>query len=271
MSTQVASKVDISQIEKLIMHGDLSRLNAEQRMSYYRYRCESLGLDPMSRPFDYLELKGKLVLYPNRGGIEQLAKNNKVSLTVTDKNTLNDVFTVYVKAVAHDGRIVEDCGAVTISGLKGELLANAMMKAMTKAKRRATISICGLGMSDETEIETIPGAKTMRAPELVMRERPPETIAKIAPDITKDIAKIIPEGNAIIQHMAAKYDADIAGDVVIPHGSMKGKKLRDFSHDEWRSYIVRVQEALQHTDMPEENREEAIAVIDLIEGYIGHQ
>jgi hypothetical protein len=32
------------------------------------------------------------------------------------------------------------------------------MKAETKAKRRVTLSICGLGLLDETEIETIPGA-----------------------------------------------------------------------------------------------------------------
>ena len=42
-------------------------------------------------------------------------------------------------------------GVVSIAGLKGEALANAMMKAETKAKRRATLSICGLGWMDEVE------------------------------------------------------------------------------------------------------------------------
>src|SRR5690606_24912460 len=37
-------------------------------------------------------------------------------------------------------------------------LANAYMKAETKAKRRVTLSICGLGWLDETETETIPDA-----------------------------------------------------------------------------------------------------------------
>ena len=46
-------------------------------------------------------------------------------------------------------------GAVPIAGLKGEEFANALMKAETKAKRRATLSICGLGVLDETEVETI--------------------------------------------------------------------------------------------------------------------
>jgi hypothetical protein len=30
------------------------------------------------------------------------------------------------------------------------------MKAETKAKRRVTLSICGLGLLDETEVETVP-------------------------------------------------------------------------------------------------------------------
>jgi hypothetical protein len=38
-------------------------------------------------------------------------------------------------------------------------LANALMKAETKAKRRVTLSIAGLGWLDETELETIPQAR----------------------------------------------------------------------------------------------------------------
>jgi hypothetical protein len=45
-----------------------------------------------------------------------------------------------------------------IKGLQGDALANALMKAETKSKRRVTLSICGLGMLDETEMETIPSA-----------------------------------------------------------------------------------------------------------------
>jgi hypothetical protein len=41
--------------------------------------------------------------------------------------------------------------------------ANAIMKAETKSKRRATLSICGLGFLDETEIETIRDAATTPA------------------------------------------------------------------------------------------------------------
>lgn len=43
-----------------------------------------------------------------------------------------------------------------MGSLRGDAKANALMKAETKAKRRVTLSIAGLGWVDETEIDTIP-------------------------------------------------------------------------------------------------------------------
>jgi hypothetical protein len=58
-------------------------------------------------------------------------------------------------------------GAVSLLDKYGKLLppeelANAFMKAETKAKRRVTLSICGLGFLDESEIESIAEAKRVR-------------------------------------------------------------------------------------------------------------
>jgi hypothetical protein len=62
-----------------------------------------------------------------------------------------------VTANAQDakGRVDESTGAVPVEGVKGESLANAMMKAETKAKRRVTLSICGLGLLDESEVGSV--------------------------------------------------------------------------------------------------------------------
>lgn len=66
---------------------------------------------------------------------------------------------VTARAQTIDGRDDESTGAVSIQGLKGEALANAIMKSETKAKRRVTLSICGLSGLDESEIDSIPGAR----------------------------------------------------------------------------------------------------------------
>jgi hypothetical protein len=54
---------------------------------------------------------------------------------------------------------------VPVTNLKGEALANAFMKAETKAKRRATLSICGLGILDESELDTMPQATQVTMPQ----------------------------------------------------------------------------------------------------------
>jgi hypothetical protein len=119
-----------------------------------------MGLDPFTKPFDILRLNGKEVLYCTRSGTQQLNKLHKVSHTITSRDTNADagVYIVTSKASLPDGRCTESIGAVNIAGLKGEAYANAIMKAETKAKRRATLDLLGLGVLDESEAETIPNA-----------------------------------------------------------------------------------------------------------------
>jgi hypothetical protein len=119
-----------------------------------------MGLDPFTKPFDILRLNGKEVLYCTRSGTQQLNKLHKVSHTITSRDTNADagVYIVTSKASLPDGRCTESIGAVNIAGLKGEMYANAIMKAETKAKRRATLDLLGLGVLDESEAETIPNA-----------------------------------------------------------------------------------------------------------------
>jgi len=122
-----------------------------------------MGLDPFTKPFDILRLNGKEVLYCTRSGTQQLNKLHKVSHLITSRDTNQDagVYIVTSKASLPDGRCTESIGAVNIQGLKGEMYANAIMKAETKAKRRATLDLLGLGVLDESEAESIPNATTV--------------------------------------------------------------------------------------------------------------
>lgn len=168
--------VDLSGIERALLVGDLSQLSEEQRLIYYRRVCESLGLNPLTRPFDYLRLNGKLVLYANRSCAEQLRQIHGISIEIVSQEFRDDCFVVRVRARTRDGRVDEDLGIVPIRGLQGEALANQILKAITKAKRRVTLSIAGLGWLDETEVEAIPGAE--RVPVAPLEEQ--ETAALTA-------------------------------------------------------------------------------------------
>lgn len=148
--------LDAKLIENVLIGNDLSKLSAEQRVSYYNRVCESLGLNPLTQPFAYITLNGKLRLYALKDATEQLRKIHGVSITEVTSQRIEDVFVVTAKAQDRTGRTDAATGAVAIGNLKGEALANALMKSETKAKRRATLSICGLGMLDETEAESLP-------------------------------------------------------------------------------------------------------------------
>lgn len=146
-------------IESVITAGDLSKLNPVQRVNYYTAVCQSVGLNPLTKPFEYITLNGKMVLYARKDATDQLRDIRKVSITRLERERIDSVYVVTAYAQTVDGRTDSSMGAVNIEGLKGDALANALMKSETKAKRRVTLSICGLGMLDETELSTIPDAR----------------------------------------------------------------------------------------------------------------
>lgn len=162
-------------IERVLIAGDLSSLNERERIAYYHQVCESLGLNHLTRPFAYIVLDGRLTLYALKACAEQLRELHKVSITRIERSDedANHVVTAY--ASKGDGRVDIDIGAVSLmhpplrrndrgrmepnplagTPLDGTDAANARMKAITKAKRRVTLSICGLGLLDETQVEDL--------------------------------------------------------------------------------------------------------------------
>ena len=170
------------------MQGDLSKLSAGDKVRYYNGYCERMGLDPFTKPFDILRLNGKEVLYCTRSGTQQLNKLHKVSHLITSRDTNQEagVYIVTSKASLPDGRCTESIGAVNIQGLKGEAYANAIMKAETKAKRRATLDLLGLGVLDESEAESIPNATTVAL----------QTMVEALPQMEVEAVEVIEDAEA---------------------------------------------------------------------------
>lgn len=140
-------------LEKVLIMGDLADLSAEERVTYVKAVCESLGLNPFTRPFAYIVLDNKLTLYARRDCADQLRRIHGISIEVVGKKlTQDDIFTVHVRAMDRYGRVDEDIGSVDLFEKDGQKRADAMMKAITKAKRRVTLSIAGLGFLDESEV-----------------------------------------------------------------------------------------------------------------------
>lgn len=167
-------------MEKVLLQGDLSKLTPAERLHYYNSVCTSIGLNPLTKPFDYLVLNNKLVLYANRGCAEQLRQIHQVNLTIKAREAVEGCYVVTAMAMLPNGRTDESIGAVSLDGLKGDYRSNAMMKAETKAKRRATLSICGLTFLDDSEVDSIPGASRVTIePETDVEEKPWRTFKEM--------------------------------------------------------------------------------------------
>ena len=201
---------------QLILQGDLSKLSANDKVRYYNGYCERMGLDPYTKPFDLLRLNGKEVLYCTRSGTQQLNKLHKVSHLITSRDTNVDagVYIVTSKASLPDGRCTESLGAVNIQGLKGEAYANAIMKAETKAKRRATLDLLGLGVLDESEADSIPNASKVAMSAMVeaLPEMEVEAVEVIETEEEKELtigrlAIAIKKASNIVE-LKAVYDAN---------------------------------------------------------------
>jgi hypothetical protein len=158
-------------LEMVTSSGDLGKLTATERASYITALCHSMGLNALSRPIELISLNGKTIPYAKKDCTDQLRKIHRINIEIVSRESVDGVYTVTARATTPEGRTDEDVGSVTVMNLKGDNLANATMRAHTKAKRRVTLSIVGLGILDESELDTVaaykPHADTPIAPVIV--------------------------------------------------------------------------------------------------------
>ncbi len=194
----VPTDVSASALEMGLGYGDFSKFTSSDRLKFIAALCQSTGLNVLSRPFEIINIGGKIVLYATKGCAEQLRKIHKVNIQVVSTSQELGCFVVRVKATDGNGRFDENLGAVAIGeNVSGEARAIAMMKAHTKALRRVTLSICGLGMIDESEVEDMknvtPATEVSTASDVSLLNEPenPE-VDKLLADIKAETLKAVP-------------------------------------------------------------------------------
>jgi hypothetical protein len=213
----------------VVTRGDISGLSPEEMTSFYLSLCERLRLDASTQPFARLRLNGKEILYPTRGATDQLASVWGVDRELVETPAIIDTGAgKIIRAVCRAswrGRSDVSTGAVPVPAGGGEALCNALLKCETKAKRRATLSILGLGMLDETEIESIPAA------------------AKAT------VTASTPAREPAAPHLPTDYVADLAGmelpaeavSVWIKHRATLAQHSYEHREHAWKLLIARVE------------------------------
>ncbi|MCA6509716.1 MAG: hypothetical protein IM596_07915 [Pseudanabaena sp. M051S1SP2A07QC] len=156
----ISQNLDEALLNKIVQSGNLAYLSESDRLVYYFSYCRQLGLNPLSRPFDYItEGEGeklKISLYPNTIAASQLRDSRNVSTKIIREEILLDgeVYSVLVEARMGD-RTEEATGKVGIKldkygkPLSGDAKAKLMKKAESQARRRATLAIVGLDAMGE--------------------------------------------------------------------------------------------------------------------------
>jgi len=219
MTQEIATQDQARMLEKVVIENDLSQLTPKERVSYYNATCESLNLNPYTRPFQYLKLDGKLTLYATKDASEQLTRNYQVSLEKKGTEDFEGVRIITYRATDPSGRFVDATGVVPIAGVKGTALANALMKAETKAARRATLRLVGLGWLDETETETIKDAMRVDVSddgEIIgetpviepKKETPPKQAKKAAPRGTLLDSETLPASSGEVAYPALPMEEE---------------------------------------------------------------
>jgi hypothetical protein len=186
------------QIDDIIQQGDLSSLEPMKRSKFLAKLAEHLKLNPFSRPFDLIQVRKqdgskKLIVYANKSAGDQIRERDNISVIPVDEGPLMlgdepkpEIYCVRVTIQGLDKesklRSEPAIGTVSIAGLSGEDLANAIMKCHTKAARRGTLAFAGLGFPDETEVSSIQGVMPQggEGQPAVYTPKPPKAVAASA-------------------------------------------------------------------------------------------
>lgn len=174
------SEEQIGAVETALMMNNFGALTKAQRALVILKKCEQIGVSIWLQPYAWGTMDGKLVPVPLKGLFQQLRAKNNLTITKIEEEIDKElgIFMVKVhgRVTGSSGVVREDMGlgVVGIKGLTGDPLANAMMKAHTKAKNRLTGSLCGGDSGiDDTEMSSVAGA--------FMGEDKPAGIRQITP------------------------------------------------------------------------------------------
>lgn len=104
-----ATKADANNLDaiaRLVITGDLSKLDDKQKTEVYVKKCESAGIPWQIQPYDYIPFQGKTVLYLNTKGLAHLNKKHNASHEILEAAIVENgqAYKVTAKAFTPDGR-----------------------------------------------------------------------------------------------------------------------------------------------------------------------
>ena len=252
----------MTKLEPLVVTGELIFLTPPERIQFYVQTCESMGLNPFTRPlqfFEQIDRNGKrnLILYALRGASVQLSAKHNLSVKISEATFSHDAVMFMATVRNVDGREDYAVGAGSLKGLEGKEYADAIMAAQTKAKRRAILDFVGSGLLDESEVEGMRGATIevtendlkdytpiAQAPAPVSAEAPatevmepyhnikPEVI-QVAEDLTQRLVESIQPLRDIVNNEKYELAAEALGPDMAKNAPVPGPEPIDLAQNQF--------------------------------------
>lgn len=133
--------------------GDPGDMNHKQRAAYVSDVCRMLKLNPLTRPAQFIRLSGKWVLYLTRTATDQLAARYNLNRKTIVQPHIADIMGTKLAMCVVEVTLPNGRSETAMATLSIADPPNLLMKVESKAKRRATLSILGLGVLCEDEAE----------------------------------------------------------------------------------------------------------------------
>jgi hypothetical protein len=187
---------------------DTGSLTAQQRAGYVTALCRALRLNPLTSPVQFIRLNGKEVLYVTRTATDQLAAIHGLNRKTVRGPEIVDIAGTKIAICAVEVTLPNGRSETATATLPVSDPAMLYMKLETKAKRRGTLAILGLGLLAEEEAESISGAE--RVDLAPAPKRPALDVFRDAIDRDGTLAAIVVTWHAHCAALAAEKAADDA-------------------------------------------------------------
>jgi hypothetical protein len=150
----------MEQVQSLLvnigLNGSVSHFDKSQKQALLSKLCITLGLNEELQPFRiYQNIRGEEYIYATKECCAQLRHREHINIMeVGEPIFSNNTISVRVKGNNKHGRESWEIGSVgTTESMTSAEIAHGVMTAVTKAKRRLTLCLSGLGVLADVELE----------------------------------------------------------------------------------------------------------------------
>lgn len=164
---EAAEKIrgSMSDAAAFMTSGDLSRMPKAVKDQFITSLAVKIGVPPYPPPFMFAtDKRGKETLVPTKHLAQALRDKCGISTEITYQGPLvmgnevdTSIYVVRIKGTLPNGRYAEDMGTGCFVGdtIAGRGKADEILKTVTKACNRVTYNLLGLGLLDETELDSM--------------------------------------------------------------------------------------------------------------------